>query len=172
LGLGAATGCMKFFVESPYPDVLKKLLADGAIQRARLMCGVGAPGPLDSAGGAAGVSTSGAGGGGAGGSSTTGFIASQAPKDTAAIELAAAGVDVEQQVAGTADDEERELLSFEIDSTQVCVVWVSRFQRPRRKVSQSVAYSPIRCRRHSAPEWYGVAENPLSERDSLPFSLG
>lgn len=149
---GAAAGCVKFFVESPYPDVLKKLLADGAIQRARLMCGVGATGLSDSAAGAAGVSTPGAGGGGAGGggSSTTDFIASQAPKDTAAIELAAAGQDVEQRVAGTAvagtaEDEERELLSFEIDSTQVCVVWVVRFQRPRRKVSQSVAYSPIRC---------------------------
>lgn len=44
----------QFFVESPYPEVLKKLLADGAIQRARLMCGVGAStvGAAAAAGGA------------------------------------------------------------------------------------------------------------------------
>jgi len=136
VGLGVAAGCVKFFVESPYPDVLKKLLADGAIQRARLMCGVGATGLSDSAAGAAaGASTSGAGGGG-----TTGFIASQAPKETAAIELAAAGVDMDKRVAGTAvagtaDDEERELLSFEIDSTQVCCLLAAASSVHGAKVS-------------------------------------
>jgi len=88
---------------------LRTLLKDGTVQRARVM--------------AAGGSGSGALGAPAGGT-LDGFTVSQAPKELAAREIALVDVNQEEAEKGAravdnVDDEDRELLSFEIDATQV-----------------------------------------------------
>lgn len=110
----------------PSSQVLRTLLKDSTVQRARVM--------------AAGGSGSGALGAPAGGT-LDGFTVSQAPKELAAREIALVDVNQEEAEKGAravdnVDDEDRELLSFEIDATQVG-------SRPARRLggARSTAYS-------------------------------
>jgi DNA excision repair protein ERCC-3 len=100
----------RFFLESAHPEVLRTLLADDIIQRARMVDGV----PGGAAPDAAGVSAP--------------FSISRAPVEAAAAALAAAaagdatGADASADAGAAAaggDDLDRELHSFEIDPAQV-----------------------------------------------------